>query len=196
MDFAALVTCISGNWSPTIGDPSIMGWVTVAAYLVATLLTARVCMNATGKRRMFWLAVSIVLLALAINKQLDLQTAFTEAGRCLARAQGWYNDRRSVQVKFILFVLAASALAAMMLFWSMRRMIGETWLALAGLTFLLAFIAVRAAGFHHFDSFIGHQIGSVRMNWIMELGGIAMIGTNALFLLLRRSRHPQQAAHR
>ena len=192
MDLAALLTCVSASWSPTIGDPGVMGWVTVAAYLAAALLALQVCFGLAGRQRVFWLGLSIILLALAVNKQLDLQTALTEAGRCLARAQGWYDNRRTVQVDFILFIMAASVVMAVSFFWIMRRSIGDTWLALTGLAFLLAFIPVRAAGFHHFDRLIGYQIGAVRMNWIMELGGIAMISANALYLLLRWPRHPQQ----
>ena len=189
LDLTALLACVSATWSPTIGDPGIMGWVTVAAYVASAFLTLRVCLGLAGRRRMFWLGLSIILLALALNKQLDLQTALTDAGRCLARAQGWYDNRRIVQIDFILSIMAASVVMAVSVFWIMRRSIGETWLALTGLTLLLAFIAVRAAGFHHFDRFIGHQIGGVRMNWIMELGAIAMISANALYLLLRRPGH-------
>lgn len=192
LDLTALLACVSATWSPTIGDPGIMGWVTVAAYAASAFLTFRVCLGLAGRQRMFWLGLSIVLLALALNKQLDLQTALTDAGRCLARAQGWYDNRRTVQIDFILSIMAASVVMAVSVFWIMRRSIGETWLALTGLTLLLAFIAVRAAGFHHFDRFIGHQIGGVRMNWIMELGAIAMISANALYLLLRRPGRQQQ----
>ena len=194
LDFTALLTCVSARWSPTIGDPNTMGWVTVAAYVAACILTLRVALKSAGREGLFWLGLSVILLALAVNKQLDLQTALTAAGRCVAQAQGWYAERRSVQIDFIRGVMAAAALTAVLLIWIMRRIIDDTWLALIGLIFLLAFVAVRAAGFHHFDRFLGHQIGSLRMNWIMELGGIAMISANALYLLGRRSRRVPQAA--
>jgi hypothetical protein len=50
---------------------------------------------------------------------------------------------------------------------------------------LLTFIAIRAASFHHFDRFIGHEVGGVRMNWILELGGISLIAANAAWRLRR-----------
>ena len=34
--FVALVTGADGRWHPGIGDPTIMGWVTVVAYALAT----------------------------------------------------------------------------------------------------------------------------------------------------------------
>ena len=186
MTVSDLLACVSATWSPTIGDPSVMGWVTVVAYVAAGGLAALACRGRSGRRRAFWLVLAVILLALALNKQLDLQSALTATGRCLAKAEGWYARRRPVQVAFIVFVIATGLLVAAILFRTMRRDLREVWLALIGIVFLLAFIAIRAAGFHHFDRVIGHAVGGVRVNWILELGGIAMIATNAAHLLLRR----------
>jgi hypothetical protein len=81
-----------------------------------------------------------------------------------------------------------SAVLATWLIWALSRDITYIWLALIGFVSLLAFIAVRAAGFHHFDQFIGFDISGVRMNGILELGGILMIAVNALYLLWRKQR--------
>ncbi len=96
-----------GNWSPKIGDPTVMGWVTVAAYFLAAWLSYRAYRAAhedvephPGVRRL-WALLTGALVLLGINKQLDLQTAFTETGRWLAHSQGWYDDRRPVQAVFI-----------------------------------------------------------------------------------------------
>lgn len=162
-----------------------MGWLTVACYFGVSILAALASYRAFGRQRAFWFTLSLVLFALAINKQLDLQSALTAVGRCVAQAQGWYAERRSFQFRFIIFLMVASTLVALLLFLVMRRELGHLWLALAGISLLLTFIAIRAVGFHHFDGFISHEIGSVRMNWALEIGGIAMIGVNALYLILR-----------
>ncbi|MEL6838763.1 MAG: isopropylmalate isomerase [Pseudomonadota bacterium] len=176
-------------WSPQIGDPTFMGWATVVAYIVATLLALLTLMKGPGRQRVFWFVLTALLFLLAINKQLDLQSALTAAGRCLANAQGWYDNRRVVQIIFISTIAIIAALTALMLAWTMRRDLPQIWLALLGVVFLLAFVAIRAAGFHHFDWFIGYQIGGIRMNWVLELGGIILIAANALFLLVRRPRY-------
>ncbi len=106
----------------------------------------------------------------------------------MAKAQGWYAERQSIQIRFIYSVIGISLSAALVLAWTMRRELVHIWLALIGIAFLLAFIAIRAAGFHHFDQFIGSQFGSFHMNWILEIGGIAMIAANALHLLSRGSK--------
>lgn len=184
MGLSELLNCVLAMWSPTLGDPTVIGWVTVAGYLVASILAVLVFYKRSGRQRIFWLGLSVLLLALAINKQLDLQSALTAAGRCISKAQGWYEERQSVQIKFIMAVIGTSLAAALLSAWVMRRELADIWLGLTGLAFLLAFIVIRAAGFHHFDQFIGFEIGNVRMNWVFELGGITAIIVNALYLLL------------
>jgi hypothetical protein len=186
MTLSELSTCILATWSPRIGDPTPIGWITVLAYLATSALTARAGAKSHGRSRFFWISLSILMLGLAVNKQLDLQSALTAAGRCLAKAQGWYEDRRAAQVGLIVTVAFAGAMLTLAGTWAMRRQLGETWLALLGLGTLLTFIAIRAASFHHFDRFIGHEVGGVRMNWILELGGIGLIAANAA----RRLRRP------
>ncbi|QCO55381.1 isopropylmalate isomerase [Pseudorhodobacter turbinis] len=187
-------TCVFTTWSPTIGDPTVMGWVTVASYLLAGILSVLVFFRKTGRQRIFWLILAVILFALTVNKQLDLQSALTAIGRCVAKAQGWYAERRPFQIKFIIFIVLTSFLIAAFLIWTMRRELAHIWLALLGLVFLLAFVAIRAAGFHHIDRLIGYQINNIRMNWVMELGGIAMIAANGLYLLLRTPKNKKSVA--
>lgn len=182
-----LADCVFARWSPQIGDPTIIGWLTVVSYFIVSVLSGLVFYRQSGKHGIFWLFLSALLFALAINKQLDLQSVLTAVGRCVAQAQGWYAERRSFQLRFIISLIVTSLLVALLLFWVMRRELRKTWLALAGIALLITFIAIRAVGFHHFDQFIGYKIGNIRVNWVFEIGGIVMIGANALYLLLRTS---------
>ena len=188
MSLTELLACVFADWSPKIGDPTVIGWITVACYFAAGALAALVFNRKFGRQRMFWLGLSALLLALAINKQLDLQSALTAAGRCIAKVQGWYHERQSVQIKFIFSIIGTGLIATILIFWAMRRELSDVWLALLGFIFLVGFVAIRAAGFHHVDHFIGIKIGNVHVNWAIELGGIAMISMNALYLLLRKSQ--------
>ncbi len=178
-----LLSCVTGSWSPTIGDPSIIGWVTVFAYIVAALVSALVLKLGAGNRRAFWYLITLALVLLAVNKQLDLQSAMTAIGRCMAKIQGWNEDRRVVQVVFIFAISALSLILALAVAWNLRGGLEQTWLAFFGFAFLLTFVVVRAAGFHDFDRLIGFEISGVRMNWLMELTGIIMISLNAFLLI-------------
>jgi heme/copper-type cytochrome/quinol oxidase subunit 4 len=168
-----------GNWSPGIGDPSLMGWVTVALYFYAAyrcyrLASGKVTKLVGGERGVWWL-FTLALLALGINKQLDLQTALTEIGRILAHEQGWYDNRHVVQAEFIGLVALLGLAAIVLLVWMTRRMPKATRLAVVGGVALVGFVAIRAASFHHFDRLIGRDFLGLRANWILEIGSIAII---------------------
>lgn len=179
--------CLTDNWSPTIGDPSLMGWITVAAYGLAALLCALAFRrHPVGRLRVFGAGLTLLLILLMVNKQLDLQSALTAGARCLSQLQGWYEDRRAIQIGFILVLLLYCLGFGLFVVWVMRRHLGQIWLMLLGLILLLTFIAVRAVGFHHFDAIINARISNVRMNWVLELGGLALIAVNALWMLVTR----------
>lgn len=186
---AELGQCLSDSWSPTIGDPGAMGWVTVGVYGIAALLCALAFLRQPARRlKVFGFGLTLLLLLLMVNKQLDLQSALTAGARCLAQLQGWYEDRRAIQVGFILVLLLCCMGFGLFVVSAMWRHLGQIWLMLLGLVLLLAFIAVRAVGFHHFDSILNAQVSDVRMNWILELGGLTMIAANAIWLIVRRRR--------
>ncbi len=190
-DGYALIDCVSARWSPQIGDPSVMGWVTVVAYLCASAfsmaaLRADRFPDATRRiERGFWLATTIALAMLAINKQLDLQSALTAAGRCAAQLGGWYKDRRIVQTGFIAALLLGVATTGVLALATLRPALSRLWLAIFGMGWLASFVLVRAVGFHHVDALIGVSIAGWRMNWVMELGGIALVSAGAAWAIFR-----------
>lgn len=168
------------NWSPGIGDPSFGGWLTVLLYVGAALLTFRAAklaseMGAVATEIVIWQLLTVGLVLLGINKQLDLQSAFTEIGRYLAHQQGWYEVRRIVQTAFILgmfvFALGFGAYILAITF----RMPMPTRVAVFGALFIVAFVLVRAASFHRVDQLIGASFIGLRWNWILEMGGLLVI---------------------
>lgn len=188
---ALLVTGPDGRWAPGIGDPTLMGWVTVVAYFVAayfTLAAARTsrygerCLarsappEAANQRLLtkLWVLATVVMVVLGINKQLDLQTWFTETMRDAARAQGWYEQRRELQVDFIGAIALAGALGTITLAYHVRRVADRVAGAVLGLGVIVSFVIMRAASFHHVDVPLG--TGSVR---VFELAGIALVGWSA-----------------
>ena len=200
-----------GSWSPGIGDPNVMGWVTVVAYLSAAYLCFAVHRNwrasggptikaqtwrpialaLLGQRRRLaalpeavrmsalWKAIAIGLLFLGINKQLDLQTALTEIGRLVAAKQGWYERRQRVQIDFIIGVVLVGVWLICSVLLLAGRNLPRLGVALVGIVFLCCFVAIRASSFHHVDVLLGTYLGGLKINWIMELGGIALVGVGA-----------------
>ncbi len=190
---------MGGRWRPGIGDPTVMGWVTVAAYFLAAFGSYRAAWlepMPDGTRRpgsrpsKFWLVLATVLVALGINKQLDLQSLATQIGRDVVRTRGLYSERRELQVGFIVAVVIVCSGTLATFLWSARRSLRHRWLALVGMLFILGFVVIRAASFHHVDAFLAARLGGVRWNWILELGGIIVIGLAAARMYLSRPTRP------
>jgi hypothetical protein len=209
------------RWSPTIGDPTLMGWVTVGAYFV----TGWLCLQAfraekqgpprpffptvaallrvlrkhwprppaPARRAALWLLLFAIMVALGINKQLDLQTLFTEVGRSLAHSGGWYEDRRLVQGAFVAAMACFGAIGLVALWWLTRGQLSDFRVALAGLAFIVCFVVIRAASFHHFDEIIGFELVGIRMNWVLELGGIGVMAAGVIRRLRAGSRQELRA---
>ena len=171
------------GWEPGIGDPTFLGWFTVAAYLITALL----CWNGAARARLadrraywFWIAFAGFMFALGVNKQLDLQSLFTAVLKQFAKSTGWYEDRRIFQAIFIFVIgLFGAAFALLAWIWTSRTL-PQHRLALVGGIFLVCFIIVRASSFHHFDEVLAIPVAFFRINHVFELGGIACIAIAAL----------------
>lgn len=183
------------EWSPSIGDPSLMGWLTVAAYFLCAWQSFKV--HQSGERifqqlivrqKRFWLATACVMLALGINKQLDLQTFFTATARYMAWQQGWYEERQTYQRIFIATIGCAGVLVFSFLAVMYYKVLRYHAFAIAGLAFLMVFVFVRATSFHNVDAFLGAQWLGLRMNWLLELGGIGLVYWNTRKLM--RTKKP------
>lgn len=178
-------------WRPRIGDASFMGWLTVAAYgLTAVLCLVAALKGGAGasgdesggarSQRRLWLGISAVMAFLCLNKQLDLQSLLTNIGRIVANRGGWYDGRRTIQFWFVVAVGLASVAAFVFLVRKTRSIFrGRAWLLL-GLSMLLLFVVMRAASFHHVGEFLEKRVLGLKMNWLLELGSIALVAVSAV----------------
>lgn len=203
-----------GSWSPGIGDPTFVGWITALAYLLVSALcfhifnqyrtrarrggqpalalpiVALLMAFLGGERRLgrvplsgrlaaLWLWVGVLLFLLGINKQLDLQTALTEIGRMMAEEEGWYERRAQVQLAFIVGVVLIGAWCLAAVVRLARGGLSTVRGVLLGTLFLMCFVAIRASSFHHVDALLGYHFAGFKLNWLIELGGIAFVGVSA-----------------
>ena len=172
---------INNNTKPNgfdFGNHTFFGWATtVFMYFLVSIKTgyqANVA-NINKDNSYFWLGLTIVLIFLGFNKQLDLQTNFTEWLRATSKMHGWYEQRRGVQFLFVLLM----GLAIPMMLISLRVFLFNSWrrykLTWIGIVVLLVFVSVRVASFHHVDLFFYKTIGSLRYYQALEMLAIGLI---------------------
>jgi hypothetical protein len=167
------------NWRPSFHDDFFLGWLITGSYIACAIIAVvfATYLNQMEEKKAFhfWLLISMAMLALGINKQLDLQTLLTEVGRQLANAQDWYDLRRVVQFSFILVLSAASIAAFLWVAIFFRDLHRRFAFAFCGLFFVLSYMIIRAATFHHIDEVIQYDLHGIKMKWVIELAGIYMI---------------------
>jgi len=123
----------------------------------------------------FWFVLCGVLVFLGFNKQLDLQTCFTQVGRDMAKSEGWYENRRIVQAIFLLVLSLLGVATVAASWWYIHGAWRRYRLAFYGILFLITFVIVRATSFHHIDIFLQSTFGGIAFNHILEVGGILFI---------------------
>ena len=202
-----LAVIVKGQWRPGIGDPTVLGWVTTVGYFVASGLCGAYALRArksADNRRgtcdegcvvhhpssflpsnsVFWWALTIFMLLMGFNKQLDLQYLVVDIGRRMSVEQGWFAERDAVRKWIILgFAFTFSGLLVWM-GWTCRRVWRRYILAVSGIALLIIFVLIRASG--NRLVILGYRPGRFSMYRILEIGGIICVGVSAL-VELRRS---------
>jgi len=175
------------TWQLSYGDKTIFSWIIVFLYLLAAYTSFRLGAALSKSNQsifsyenIFWYFISGLMIFLAFNKQLDLQSLLTILARDAAIRNGWWAVRRSYQFWFIGGMLAMSTGLLIFFIYILRGTIKNNYLAIMGLFLLLVFILVRAISFHHFDKLIGLSFIGIEINFMLEFSGIILIITSGI----------------
>ena len=179
---------LANQWAPILFHFQVLGWMLLAAYAATAGAAGRRLFVEAGKVRqdqqamMFWAAIAILLVILFVNRLFNLQALLTIAARCAAESEGWYGGRRPIQ---ILLIIAAAAVAGLFLMLALlRRKNWDERLALAGMTALIAFVAVRSVSLHGVDAYLRLKIFGLNFNGLTEGAALAPV----LFAAIRGTR--------
>jgi hypothetical protein len=194
-------TAHPGRWHLGIAGLRAGDWVIVGAYaaafvlaVVAACVAGRAATDLAGHAaaeahtqrvlRRVWVGVAVVLLALGINRQLDVQTWLIQTLRRHAYEGGWYDRRREYQAAVIGAILVAALVVGAVLAVVLRRVLRRIALVMAGLVGLTAFVGIRAISFHDVDHLLAVHRGA---GDAIELGGIVVVVV-ATLIWWRRER--------
>ena len=113
-----------GTWQFGAELQDLVGWSTAAAYVLTSIVCARLAFGSSRSAALGqepgWWSLSLLMVALGVNKQLNFQTIILHAGRAVAKWGYWYDCRRRLQVAFV----AGLALAAGVFGW---RVLQSHW---------------------------------------------------------------------
>lgn len=198
-----LADVTTSGWRPRMADAPVPGTVIVAFYLLVAiacvwaLSVARIGARMAKEYRkverrerdrtagyrasfLFWALLTLCMVILGVNKQLDLESWLTEFGRNIALAQGWYDTRSNVQRPLVAGVAGFGLISLAVLLALTRRLLPRHVLAFVGTVILLCFVMARAMSFHQLEDALATELLGVRVRWLVELVGILCIGACAV----------------
>lgn len=184
------------DWQASIATADAADWITVAAYLIAAIMSVQASKQGGLRRKpresIFWRVTAGLLMFLAVNELLDLQTLLTAIGRQHAIQHGWYGKHRQVQYNFIVGLSVTAVVVGIAVLWLTRQTHAAVRLALLGLGLIGLFVLFRAASFHHFDDFLGR--GNPAFNWgsLQEMLGILIVTSAAAIYNYANRRKKKQ----
>jgi len=100
-------------WLENMGDHTVAGWVCAGAHLAAGTFSLRAAARSMGRtpERVLWAGIGLLLLAIGLNKQLDLQMLAIGELRALFGDGPIWNSRRFV-AQAVLTTLAVAVVGA------------------------------------------------------------------------------------
>lgn len=184
---AGAVACGVRDWMGLWGDPLISGTVFMAAYLLGALLILSGARRTQGRERTLWRICGILFLFQVVNTHLDSHALIFTVGRCLAHAQGWYEDRRTVQaIAAITLALLLGLLLIFTAIYFFRSILGNLALVF-GVSIALGFTVLKGINLHGLEAYYAGQYGPFRGADLIELSGVAIA---TLAALIRRITQP------
>ena len=162
-----------------VGDPTVLGWMTFALYLVAAVVSFRAATvirsrQATEFSRA-WSLIALGLLVLGLNKQLDLQTVLIHFAGRVAQREHFYEYRQALHA---FFFVGLFGLTGIVLFrWSAKiKMFARQFrMAAIGCALVAAYILVRAASIDQVDQLLGFDLERIPCLWVLEVGGLGLV---------------------
>ena len=168
---------VDGRWRPGIGDPTVVGWLTVAAYLVAAFACGwaafrepstdgRASQEARGV-----LAGARDLDGLARNQQATRPPELRDGGRSPALDEGGTSIRivgaiKSPSSGWSWWRASACSPGSSGPRADRSGIAVRPW---SGWLSILGFVVIRAASFHHVDMLLASRLGGLKWNWILEV---------------------------
>ncbi len=194
---------LAGSWRPSIGDPTLIGWLIFLSYLLAAVACAwalrvafigsRIAGEYTGPERraaqrraayrasfLFWILLAAIMVLLGINKQLDLQVLITEVGRSIAAEQGWFAQRRLVQGAVAAAVILGGLGILTALLRMTRHLLPRHITAFVGTVLLACFLLGRSLSYHHLDVVFWQEFAGIKVRHVIEISGICCVGLCAV----------------
>jgi hypothetical protein len=179
--------CGIDDWMDIWGDPLLSGTIFMISYGVTALLIFRAAQRSAGRERRYWRLCGSLFFFQVFNTNLDLHAMIWTIGRCLSHAQGWYENRREIQLLFLVGLTLLVGLILLLVFIMFFRIIFRNIFLTLGVAIALGFTMVKGVSHHDLANFYGRTVGPFFVADYIEYSGI-IIALLAALIRLRQIR--------
>jgi hypothetical protein len=178
MDTLYQATAIATQvWQTAIDDVSWRHALIAAVYLASAwlcLLNGHISQVAR-QPHVVWYFAGIVLCLLSANTVLHADVFVTHLMRAIAKLQGWYGARRTLQYAAVIVLALVVMLSANWLrpVFAASEVPSET--VTFGLASLLLLFALRVVSAHGTDTLLNGHLAGVSVGRLLELAGIGLV---------------------
>jgi hypothetical protein len=179
------------EWVFRLGDGTFWGWLITALYgitIAGSLYYIHSMRRSTTPEKTIRICITVVLVLLGVNKQLDLQTLIIVTGRMIAAGHGWMVYRRTIQEFFAIGILLCVGVAGLVVILRLRRCLLHVWLECTGITILLGFAIIRTASINHIGWVTVLEDTRLQHIHAFELAGLLCIMA-ALYINIAKQRN-------
>jgi len=177
------------TWLSKSGDTTFWSWIITIMYVVVVSLSLYYTNRIkTDKERHFlWVCISLFILAMGINKQLDFQILLTMAGKTLAGNLNLMNRSRILWKTLAVGILFSAVIGGIIILYKSRRILNKEKLTIGGVAILLFFTLTRVGSISQIRIAIILQYYVISRIHAVELLGLLIISLS-LFLKFRNIR--------
>lgn len=159
-----------------ISNISIIEYLIALEYLISIIFCAAIITyskdiappNQLLVFRVFFVCIAIILIIITVARFLHLYIIITETGRFISKTQGWYNDRRGLQMMIVSGISVAGILS-IILMERIKGPLGKYWFSICGLILLISYIFIRLISYHSVDRFFNMEITGIKLGELVEL---------------------------
>jgi hypothetical protein len=146
------------TWLSRSGDTSFWSWVITILYVITISLSIYYIqkIKADKTQHFLWICISIFLIAMGINKQLDIQTLQIMSGSSVARRIGSWKFKYIIQTIVVLVVFLSAFITSIFVLSKTRSILRQSLLTISGVLLLIFFTLIRVASISHFRIYVPH----------------------------------------
>jgi hypothetical protein len=181
--------CGVAGWMKIWGEPFLSGTVFVASYAVVAVLILKVARQTSGRELCLWRVCGFALVFQALNTNLDLHAFPGTFGRCLAYAQGWYENRQQVQIAFLSILGISVILLLLIASIYFYQNISSNILLISGVAIALGITIIKGITYHGAEQIYDGDFGQFRGADLIEFSGILIALAAALMRSFRIKRN-------